>query len=274
MSTKEFIEAMRDYAKQYGEVVIEDVNRANITYTGLMIRKMGVPTPVINLDALYKDYKNDKLDLNECFSYLDRTLSNTLDTPFNASDIVKWEKMKDRLYIRLFGELKIKDGVYRKVADLFEVPYIQVLDDDTATTRVTNQLMDAWGVSEEEVFKQARKNQITLRPARISSLAETLGIPEEINPGLYIVSTESGVLGAGCILYEGIEDRIKEKIGGDFYILPSSIHEVIVVPKDDNRIEEFARMVRMINTSEVDERDRLSNSVYGFEKGEFVKVSA
>lgn len=274
MRKSEFIKAMKDYATQYGEVVVREVQRANITYTGLMIRKVGVPTPVINLDALYEDYKHDKFDLDECYVHIDRMLNSKLDTPFKAEDIIQWEKMKDRLYIRLFGELTVTDGVYRKVADLYAVPYIQITDDDTASTRVTDQLMNAWGVSEETVFEQAEKTQATLRPVEIASIAEKIGMPEELNPGMYVVSTKTGILGAGCILYEGVADAVRERIGGDFYILPSSIHEVIVIPKDDDRLNEFTDLVRMVNSTAVEEKERLSDSVYTFEDGEFVKVSA
>lgn len=263
MKKTEFIEAMKDYASQYGEVVIQEINKPGARYTGLMIKRKG-PTPVLNLDSLYHDcYIYEECDINECYKVVDKMLNAKLENAAIApDDILKWDKVKDRLYLRLFGN--VNDGIYRKMADLYIVPYIQVTTDDSGTTRVTPELLNCWGVDEDEVFRVAKINQETLRPVCVSSMAELLGLDDD-PLGLYVIGTKSGILGAAAILYNGVAKMVKDLIG-DFYLLPASIHELIAVPKALGKdIESLVEMVGIVNGSEVEAEERLSNSVYEFD---------
>lgn len=260
MKKTEFIEEMRAYARNYGEVIIEEINKTNCTYLGLAIRKNNVPTPVVNLDKLYEAYKAEELNINECFEEVERILS--MKQPFNPSVITEWNTAKERLYLRLFGSIA-PDTIYRKVADMFLVPYLQIEELDGATVRVTPQLLDVWGITEEEIFELARANQEKIRPATITNMAELLGVKDKAP--LYVISTETGVCGASAILYKGMADKIRDKIGGDFYILPSSIHEVIAVPKAlGNSVDDLVHLVSTVNSADVDEEDRLTETVYMF----------
>lgn len=274
MRKTEFIEVMEAHAEQYGEVVIQNIVRPNVTYTGLMIKKeAGIPSPVVDLDWLYELFENGKITLEQCYEQMDEILSSKPEG-FNASDILDWEKAKDKLFLRVFGKKPEKpEGYYREIEDLYLVPYVQVTSDDTAVARVVSTLLDKWEVDEDIVFDYAKLNQETLRPGKIVSMAEQLGMTGEIP--MYIVSTESGINGASAIFYDGICEEIREKLGDDFYIIPSSIHEVITVPKSMSpNISRLKAMVECVNATEVKEEDRLTNSVYtyDFDLKKIVKV--
>lgn len=272
MKKIEFIKAMEEYATKYGKVEVTTVEKGGYSYTGLVIRKPDIPMPVVNLDTMYKDFTDNKIDLKGCCDMVDKILNMKPQEEFDISMIKEWEKAKSHLFIRVVG--KDCGGIYRKIEDLYLVPYIQVTPDECAITKVTPQILDIWNVSEEEVFAQAEKNQITLRPAKITPICEALGLPD-MGLNVYIISTEKGVNGASAIFYEGMVEQIKKRIGGDFYIIPSSIHELLVVPKDDMRsIDDLKEMVTTVNATEVGAEDILNNSVYtyDFEEGEFRKV--
>jgi hypothetical protein len=237
-----------------------------------MIRKVGVPTPVLNLDALYDGYKIKRVDLDQCFAQVDKMLNVKLEGNITPADMTKWEKVKDKLYLRLFG--KINGGIYREMADLYLAPYIQVTSDGSATARVTEDLLKLWEVDEDTVYETAKTNQEILCPSKISNLAEQLGMPADTDIGLYVISTENGICGASAILYEGVASNLRDKIG-DFYLLPSSIHEFIAVPKCLGKdVDTLATMVATINC-DVDERERLTDSVYEFDftTNELIKVN-
>ena len=68
------------------------------------------------------------------------------------------------------------------------------------------------------------------------------------------------------MLYEEPIHELAEQVGGDLYILPSSVHEVIAVPADFDSPEELAEMVYEINMEQVDINDRLSNQVYHYDR--------
>lgn len=262
MEKKEFIEKIKAELADFGEIVVQEVNRATTSYTGLLVRAVGVPTPVVNIDKLYTKYCKDEYSMQECVNAAREILNMKMETDFNPKDITEWSKVKSKLYLRLLGTPG--KGVYREVEDMYLVPYIRVSSDDSATARVVPEMLEAWDIDEETLFEQAKANQEIMRPARITRMSERLGLPDEAIP-LYIISTDTEINGASAILYEGVADRVRNMIG-DFYILPSSIHEVIVVPKsyrDD--IEALSEMVKMVNSESVAEEDRLTNSVYAYD---------
>jgi hypothetical protein len=65
------------------------------------------------------------------------------------------------------------------------------------------------------------------------------------------------------MFYPGVMDEIGEKLGGNFFVLPSSLHEIIVVPNDGNmEYKALLAMVTEINATEVDKQDKLTDQVY------------
>ena len=270
MERTEFVNAIKEMAEELGEVVIQPITKPELTYEGLCIRKVGVPTPAVNLDDLYKRYQNGT-SLVECLDIARKILNASPNVvPITPEQIQDYEFIKDKLYLRLVGN--IEDVGYRRVADMYLVPYVDL--GEGTTFRVQPDLAEMWKVDIDTVYEQAKTNQEIIRPAKIKNLAEMMGAPEA-DAGVYLVSVEDGMCGAGAILYDGLAEKIRDMIG-DFYVIPSSIHEVLAIPKsltDDTK--SLGRMVSAINNSSVDEDERLTDSVYtfDFDTGELVKVA-
>lgn len=263
---EQFTEEMRNEAAKLGTVHIDEITRTDTKYTGLFIKvDSGVPTPVVNLTALYSEYCEGK-SMDTCINTMLHILHQS-PADSDAIEVVKdWKRAQTKLFLRPFGS--ITGGIYRQVADIYLVPYLQLTDDGSTLVRVTDGLLTNWGVTEDEVFDIAKENQETLRPIKIESLGSKLDMPDIIP--VYIVSTPNGMFGASTVFYGDAEARIRGVLEEDFYILPSSVHEVIVMPKSmGNDVSDLVEMVSTINSTEVDERDRLTNSVYTFENGEF-----
>lgn len=83
---------------------------------------------------------------------------------------------------------------------------------------------------------------------------------------MYVLTNSSRCNGAAALLYEKALDRAAEKIGGNFYILPSSIHELILLP-DDEEVESatLLDMVKEINERDVSATERLSDTIYYYD---------
>lgn len=272
MERTEFVNTIKEMATKFGEVTIQTINKPSYSYEGLYVRKVGVPTPVVNLDDLYERYQNGT-DIDECLDIARDILGKTADEiPADINKLSEYEYIKNKLYLRLVGTLAENEEDYRKVADMYLVPYADL--GQGATFRIPMCLVNSWDMTMDEIYEQARTNQEIIRPVKIKNLAEMMGAPEA-DAGVYLVSVEDGVCGAGAILYEGIAEKIRDMIG-DFYVIPSSIHEVLTIPKsltDDTK--SLGRMVSAINNSSVDEDERLTDSVYTFDfgTGELVKVA-
>lgn len=270
MRKTEFIEKIKEMATEFGEVNVQTINKPDGNYTGLLVKvPAGIPAPVVNLDMLYNQHLLDGVSVEDCLTKVKEILSMSPNAPLNTKDLLNWDKAKTKLFLRPFGH--ISDGIYRKIEDIYLVPYLQLTPDGSTLTRVIPRLLEEWGINEEEVFRAAEENQETLRPIKITNIADVLGFEDNIP--VFVVTTDNEAFGASAIFYEGIEDRIVEEVGEDFYILPSSVHEVLVVPKSLSAdIEQLAELVMSVNGMAVDEHDRLTNSVYAFEEGSFIKV--
>ena len=87
--------------------------------------------------------------------------------------------------------------------------------------------------------------------------------------GMYVLTTESSTLGACAMYYPDVKEKAGELIGSDYYILPSSVHEVILIP-DTAGIDakELCDMVRQANRTVVEEKDILSDNVYHYSRDE------
>jgi len=85
---------------------------------------------------------------------------------------------------------------------------------------------------------------------------------EDIYP-MYILTNQKGINGASCMIYKDVIKEFAQLIKSDIYILPSSIHEIILIPLEGSEDKErFKRMVIDINSSQVPADEVLSDSVY------------
>ena len=89
---------------------------------------------------------------------------------------------------------------------------------------------------------------------------------EKDKTGMYVLSNMSRLYGAGVIIYNGVLDMCRERLGGNYFILPSSVHEVILVPDSgDVTKEKLGEMVREVNATQVEEQEQLSDFVYYYD---------
>lgn len=162
-----------------------------------------------------------------------------------------------------------------------------------ATIKITNEHMKLWEIELEDLKELAKLNTEELFPARIRKLEEVIGalltggaITEphhtdviygdfgETNEmdgggGLYVLTNQNGINGASCILYQNLIRKFARDMKSDIYILPSSIHEVILLPYDESlAISTLTNMVKEINLTQVPDEEVLSDRVYRYSRKE------
>ena len=84
---------------------------------------------------------------------------------------------------------------------------------------------------------------------------------------MYVLSNGENWLGSGVIAYPKILDMAAEKLGGSFYIIPSSIHEVILLPASLIDPEPVVSIIKEVNKSVVSPEERLSDNLYYYDAG-------
>lgn len=158
--------------------------------------------------------------------------------------------------------------------------WLNVQEDGIRTSEPlkTEQLKEA-ELNREDLLGLAKKNTGKLFKTRLYKLGDLVkricdGCPAEdfmpmneldINE-IYVCTNDSGMFGAAVMLLKDELNSIAERLGGKIYILPSSIHEVIIVPKiEAYDLKMLRETVKGVNETVVNESDFLSDSVYQYE---------
>lgn len=198
--------------------------------------------------------------------------------PEGITDIFDYEKMKNRLTLRLVNFEKnremLEDVIYRRFLDLALTCRMICPADESVlrTAVVTHSLLDHWGVSEEEVLSQAvnctrRREPAVLRPLR-DILTELAPETSENPPGesdLYVLTTRTGISGACAVITSACVEILAERLERDILILPSSVHEMLLLPDSGKwETEALQKIVSDINRNVVSEEDYLSDHIYRY----------
>ncbi len=163
----------------------------------------------------------------------------------------------------------------RLMMDLAKVYYLYLGENEGSqmTIPISRQHLRLWNMDESELDRLAEVNTPRLFPAQICSILDLLSLSENlIHPGenpipFYVLTNQAGLGGAACMLYDGILKDFADQMESDLLILPSSIHEVLLLSfKDDDQIGQLCQMVSDINSLEVPEDERLSNQVYQYSR--------
>ena len=94
-----------------------------------------------------------------------------------------------------------------------------------------------------------------------------MGMPmDPADEQMFVASVPDKIHGAGVLAYQDFMDQAAERVGGDFFILPSSIHEVLIVPDNGNMsLSDLEAMVKEVNATQVAPEDKLTDSVYHYD---------
>lgn len=199
----------------------------------------------------------------------------------DIGELCNYEAMKPKLMLEVIpqkgNEDKLENIPHQKIEDLALVYRLDMGDraGNKMTSVITNRQLGTFGISAEQLHQDALMNAPVSHPASLRPIYKVLAAmmgkdPEEISPDepmMLVATTQDAFMGASVILYPGFLEQAAERIGKDFFILPSSIHEVLLVP-DDGILDfhELAEMVQSINEAQIAPAERLSDNVYHYDK--------
>ncbi len=292
MELKTFAEAVAgELQKNMGEnfeiSVLTTLKNNSTEYTGISIqKKRDVVSPTIYVEDLYEKFRKNEITITQAVTELIDRYEDSIRTMSEIRQIsVAFEQCKNNIIYRLVS-------AERNKAILENMPYIpfldmaitfhlvvSVTDYHIQSIRISSELQKSWNISIEQLYKLAKENTKRLFPAETGEIKQwvekhidpeyaaeqwkdiDLTNPEKID--MIVISNESGINGASVLLYDGVIDKIAEKYESDLYVLPSSIHEIIVVPAYDRSLHDvFTVMVKKINRNFVEKDEILSDRVY------------
>ena len=189
-----------------------------------------------------------------------------------ADVITDYSEIRNRLIIDLVPKNQDLTNVpHGTMADL---NYVCKAIVENVVVLIDNTLLDRYGITEAQLFHDAFENAQRTRPAVITGMSEVLSLPQGVlgdDEFLFVATTPDRVHGAGVIAYPGFLDKAAKQLGGDFFVLPSSIHEVILV-KDNGNLDVggLSAVVREVNSTTVSPEEQLSDNAYHYDSRERV----
>lgn len=195
--------------------------------------------------------------------------SNKLAKNINMDWYKNFEKVKDKLHIKLINLEKnkeyLRDKPFLQILDLAAAFYIRVSSNEIGegTITVLNDHAKMWNVTAEMLFEIAKKNEHATITDMADFMAKRIGKEAEAMRGKqYIVSNTRSINGAGVFIAN--IDKLKERFN-KFYIVPSSIHEVLLMPEENYPLSkiELDNMVKNVNET-ISPEERLADHAYYF----------
>ena len=198
-------------------------------------------------------------------------------------DLMDFENVKDRIIMTVSGSQKPETAdmaavrPYKTIEDMtfFYSVTVSQAHDELLLIPVTNEVLREWQITPDDFIKFADQTVPLTHPYTFQGmsevLADSLGVTsEELTDGkpevMFVVTNDLRCKGAGVLGYPGIFDEISDKLGGSFFVLPSSIHEFLAVADNGQfKPEHMEDMVEDVNSSVVAPKDRLTDHAYHYD---------
>lgn len=230
--------------------------------------------PNLRLDNLYKDYVNDRIKISDLVQCICNIVTTPIDT--SVSDIIKPENVVIKFLPYHANEDFVKDLITFKFKDLVGYYVCAVnVDGGIMSTKITKNVLKVLNLTKAELHALALENTKKFQEYKVETmysmlkhlLGDTFPVDMMIDNMMYVITAKlSSTWGATAILYPEILEEAAEQIGDDFYVLPSSIHELILVPVDKCETSELLNMVQEVNQTVVQPQDLLSYSIYKYSR--------
>ena len=265
------------------EALIDKNN--GVQLDALVIRAPGMNiAPTIYLRSYYENYEDGE-SLQEGAARLAEDYRKAMpEDGFDVSFYEDYECVKKGLSYKLIS-------AERNAELLMNIPYVPFLDLaivfyyafeksglPDGSILIKNKHMEMWGVSTEQLMKDARENAPKSLPGICRDMWSVLeriypGKAEEVIPEnepvlpMYVLSNSRMINGAAAMLYPDILHNLSETLKSDLYIIPSSVHEVIVFARNMADDEKSLReMIRTVNQTQLEPQDVLSDSLYFYDR--------
>ena len=289
--TNKMLFAAQKYFQEGTKVVINQVAKNNgVVLHGLTIMEDGCNiAPTIYLNGLYESYEAGTT-FSEIFHRVIKAYEeNKIEENINIEFFTEYESVRHRIVYKLINYNKnkhlLEDIPHIQYLDLAIVFYCLMICDSfgNGSIMIHNSHCNMWDVDAQKLYQDAKLNTPLLLGAELKSMEEVIlqlldekevadlnQWEEEVRDiPMYVLSNKTKIHGAACILYENVVSDFAEYLHRDIFILPSSVHEVILVHSHGiEKAQNLIDMVREVNETQVEEEEVLSDSIYFFSREE------
>ena len=272
---KDYIsERIKELVGEKYTVTVTPTLKTNRNFTGISLRIQGSNIgPMIYLED-YDGYGSDEAIATAMAERL--TQADNFKPEFDYSTLSDYEKTKSKIVFNLVKESWNEDLLEICAGRVFLdfILYYSIELGNGASARVTKTIMETWGKTEEELYEAAIKNTPIIKPACFLSMSEKMAeimgtdalptIPPEKE--MHFLSNQKTCMSSGVILYENQLKQVADMLNvARLNLIPSSIHEWLVVPEGLMEPDEISDIIKEVNETQVLEEERLSDHVYFYD---------
>jgi hypothetical protein len=276
------------------EATIQEVQKANdITLVGLTIREPdNMIAPNIYVEGAYDKYVDGDISIDEAAEELLKIYEENKAADVNIERLFDFDNLLANARVKLISMSAnaeyLKDKVFRVVADLAEVLYTVVDMGNTdgseaSVTLTTGHLRSLDDAQIDKLFSAAEKNiNVSVKsmaqafsgtmPGEFGDASETPTLDQEP----FLILQGASVNGANALASKDAMEKAAAIAGrNDFYIIPSSIHEVLLINPDSMSVNDLKNMCTEVNNTQVAPEEVLSYNIYRYDfEGDGLKIAA
>lgn len=286
---------MPDSYKESSVSVVEYQKQNDSALRGLVIKKLGsAVTPRLELGYFYDIYKQ-KGENNQAFRYALRKIAyeyvkaaDMAPKGISLAKVTNYDEVKDRITARFVNKERSKGYLedkasfdYLDLAIIFDIN-LESYEGMNRYISVTKEMADYWGISSKELYEQAVKNE-SKTPYLVMPISSFIPPTKNVSPAIpdipmVVATNKKKMHGFRVVLNAAAMKDISDRFGGDFYVIPSSIHEIIAVSTDyfDKKedIQAIKNMIYEVNRTKLEDQDFLSDELYAYDSEEMELVFA
>ncbi len=270
--------------------VVEQRKNNGQMCVGISFTKPGQPVPpIIYMEPFYEKVRCGE-PLESIVREIVRSAEESMETgiPDCYSHISEYDRVKGYLGVRLVNTKANRGELaripHRELEDLSLIPVIRFPLPDAdgyGSTKVTEEIRKGWGIGAEQLFEQALENEelpcMHVLGEFMSDMDDSRQELFQMEDGpfriteesMFILTNERKVDGAAVIAFPGVMEKLDELFPEGFFVVPSSIHETIIMPKggrEEISPKEMGKMVRDINRTCMEKTEILSDRIYEYDK--------
>lgn len=258
------------------EVRSRNVEKIGGSYMGIELKPEGNIGPLLKIRKYYEEYMHG----TPYFYVLNDIVKDAVDaldkTPTEL--VIDIDKLEENISMRVVqtetNKKYLETIPHLEIEDLSIICKfnVEISTDDEGSIVISDEWLDRFNISEEELFYIAKEHAPINRPDKIQSMNDVINALDpqaaENTPKspLLVVTNESGIDGASVLFYPGILERCADILNGNFYVLPSSIHEFLLWGEDETMgAKELKAIVKEVNDNILEPEDLLSYNVYHYD---------
>lgn len=278
---KEVKEAVESKVGTGFDVTVNKVTKNNdLVLDGLVIKAADTNiAPTIYLNSYFDKFSDGVMDLDDVVESILDTYSRHNSVTFDVSTFTDFDTVKNRICYKLVNtnanEKLLEDVPHRELFDLSVVYYVMVSVEDGATGSILihNNHLGFWDVTENDLYEYASINTSKILPVNIKSMFDTLTEMVDMedfcntDDFMYVLTNKEKLQGASTILYPDVLSTFAMKKNANLWLIPSSIHEWIIVCDDGNMNREtLSEMIQEVNSTQLAVDEILSDHPYYYNR--------